>query len=138
MTTKNIPFRRVLKHILKNAQRIQRSEEDRQAYLWGQLIPLGLWVNNFSELSMVLHGKHKWGKNFLKSKAIRRIGNAAKKQGMVVSLWSMAWSKAVIPLNGPKGPHEIPFFRPCILNTPDKPIIWKVWPAKQVECKIGA
>lgn len=137
MTNKNIPFRRVLKHILKNAQRIQRSEGDRQAYLWSQLIPLGLWVNNFSEFSTVLCGKL-WGKNYLKSKAIRRIGNAAKKQGMVVSLWSVAWSKGVVSLDGPKGPHEVPFFRPCVLKTPEKNIVWKVWTAKQTERKIGA
>ena len=124
MTTKNIPFRRKLKHILKNAQRIRRSKEDRQDFLWQQLAPLGLWVNDFYELSMFL-----FNLPFVKSKVIRRIANAAKRQGKVVSLWAIARS--------PHGPHEVPFFRVCLLKTPQETIAWKVWPAKLTERKIG-
>lgn len=133
MSNQNIPFRRKLKQILKNAQRIRRSEEDRQAFLWNQLVPLGLWVNDFFELSMFL-----FNLPHVRGKTIRRIANAAKKQGKVVSLWNMAWSLSKGPLRLYKGPHEVPFFRPCIFKTPTELIVWKVWSGKPIERKIGA
>jgi len=121
----NIPFRRFLKHVLKNAQRLPYAQRD--SFVQTQITPHGLWADNFAEFSMALTDLHR-----TRGRMFRRIGNAAKKNKQVVDILSVAYA-----IENKRDVRRVPFFMPVFLKTPQEVILWKVWPGKPVERKIG-
>jgi hypothetical protein len=122
---RNIPFRRFLKHVLKNAQKHPLNQRD--VYINSVLIPLGLFANNFAEFSYTLMDYHK-----AKGRTFRRIGNAAKKNGMVINIFAVAHN-----VEHGLDVRKIGFFKPISIKTPQENILWKLWPGKPIERKIG-
>jgi hypothetical protein len=129
----NIPFRRFLKYVLKNAQKLPLHQipgsldYPRDQYINSQLIPQGLWAQDFRSFSHALMDLHK-----TRGRTFRRIGNAAKKHKQVVDILYVAAF-----IEDGRDVRKIPFFIPIFLKTPQETILWKVWPAKPAERKIG-
>jgi len=111
---KNIPFRRKLKHIVKNKQRnnalkIPETGDDLKDYF----LEMNVFMSN-SDASYLLKTSHKKTARFYK--LCKRLGNAAKKQEKIIDgrlLWNIVEWGYFLNESGKRvsDPREMPFFK---------------------------
>ncbi len=93
---KSVNFRRILKNLIKNAQKVHDGNKDLFVFL--KLHDYGL-ISSYSELLWVLRNCKK-----IKGRHFRRIGKSAKKQNKCVDLKTIA-----LYYEGGKDLRTVPF-----------------------------
>ena len=121
---KNVPFRRKLKHFIKNAQRCSALNIENPDKLEDLFLNMGVYYKNVCAHTLLNSGKKKSDRFY---RLCKRMGSAARKKGMFVdgmSLWQIVdWGfmydsvDSSVKITDPREMKFMKFFKIDVVRT---------------------